>query len=113
MAGSSPPTVTWRKSAAHTSCALVAWECLGLRLLGHCLGGDGRRLEDLGVNKQLDGVGHKPAAGLQRDIPVQPEVLAVDAAGNREAGPALPLHVAVLALQRYIQRHLACHIADR
>src|SRR5262249_46278837 len=62
--------------------------------------------------QQLHGVADQPTTSLERHVPVQPKVLAVDVTCEREAGAALALHIAVWTLQRHNQRHLARHIAN-
>src|SRR5579859_7392262 len=83
-----------------------------LTLAGRGYGGLGSGrddLERLGLDVQLHLVANQPAAGLQRHVPFEPEVLAANRALGGKGSQVSAVEVRGLALEGDIQGHFARH----
>src|SRR5579859_6802319 len=74
-------------------------------------------LNHFGFNLDLHFVAHQPAAALQGDVPVQPEIFAADGGFHGERANALAIGVLALTLKGDIQGHferdaMNCQIAQ-
>src|SRR5437870_3270565 len=69
-------------------------------------------LDRLDLDGQLDLVADDHAAGLQREVPGEPEVLAIDRRSRREAGAQLSPHVLLAAGVVDLENDLAGRAAD-
>src|SRR5438067_65615 len=80
-----------------------------------CARDDGRLLlpHQLDLDRHLDVVADDPAAGFERLIPVQPEVLAVDLALGLETHALPAPRIARAALEFGVERDLAGRTANR
>ena len=85
--------------------------------LGPARAGPGQAIsvlpDRLDLDPNLELVPNQQAAALQRSIPGQPEVLAVDGRLAREAGPLLTRGVLASPVEGCRQRYLACDSVGR
>src|SRR4051812_40189149 len=79
----------------------------GLRSLGD------RRLYGLHLELDVDSVAHEHAAGLQRLVPLQPEVLPIDRGLGGEADALVAPGILGPAAVVNVQTHLASDAPDR
>src|SRR3954467_7585245 len=88
---------------------------VGVRFeLLRCYGlGDWCLLHRLDVYRELHFVAHNDAARLERLIPVETEVPAIDLTRRAEAGPLVPPRILPFALERRLELDLAGNVADR
>src|SRR5690606_12569399 len=67
----------------------------------------------LNLDGELDLVAHQHASGLQRLVPGEAEVPAVDAAAGAEADALATPRVLPASLVDHVEGHLASHVLDR
>src|SRR5215469_3603349 len=77
------------------------------------LGGNGGTLDDLSIDLNIDLIADQHTTGLQRYVPVQIEVLAINRGGNRKSGTPITLHVLGLAVECRLQHDSPGHAMQR
>src|SRR5262249_42447640 len=65
-----------------------------------------------GVDLDLDALADEEASGLERLVPREVEVLAIDVGARKEPGSQLPPRVRAHAAELHRQEHLAGDVAD-